>query len=200
MNQIVGRCGRLRLSWAGGAGGAAWIAVALIVAGLCAGCDDRPPPCHPEGEGHGTIAGPTPTPTWGPGGPGDPPDGADAPDMYSTNAEGEVCLCSPYQIGCTPEPIESKSCVRACNAGRARFSLYCQNPDLVEDPLSDTCEDLADQGLGACLKMRPTRGTCEDPCEELMKRMEKFCREHSTKKGACWENSNQVRAACRAMG
>jgi hypothetical protein len=120
--------------------------------------------------------------------------------MYSTNAEGEVCLCSPHQIGCTSEPIESKSCVRACNAGRARFSIYCQNPDLVEDPLSNTCEDLADQGLGACLKTRPIRGTCEEPCEELMKRMENFCREHATNKGACWENSNQVRAACRAKG
>jgi hypothetical protein len=200
VNQIVEKSGRLRLSWAGGAVGAAWVAVAPIVAGLCAGCDDRPPPCHPDGEGNGTIAGPTPTPPWGPGGPGDPPDRADAPDMYSTNAEGEVCLCSPYQSGCTPEPIESKSCVRACNAGRARFSLYCQNPDLVEDPLSNTCEDLADQGLSACLKTRPTRGTCEDPCEELTMRMEKFCREHATKKGACWENSNQVRAACRAQG
>ena len=69
-------------------------------------CGDGYPPCAPEGNGPGTIYGPTPSPLPGPGGPNDPPDWADQPPKYSKTAEGEICTCGPYQPGCTEEPGE----------------------------------------------------------------------------------------------
>src|SRR5512132_2693238 len=108
------------------------LAGALLVAGLSTGCGDRPPPCNPEGESNGTV-GPTTPPVVGPGGPGTPPDrdapeaSSDAPETYSTNAAGDVCLCSPYQSGCSATPAAPKSCEKACQAGYARYDLYCQN-------------------------------------------------------------------------
>jgi hypothetical protein len=197
------------------------IAVALILAGLSAGCGDRPPPCHPEGESGGTVAGPTQTPPWGPGGPGDPPDPGDAPDTYSKNAAGQVCLCSPYQSGCTtnpsgtsgsegsasgsPSPSSSsvpsapKSCVKACNAGYARFSQYCQNPDWVEGPIRKKCAQFADDALTACLGQTPDKG-CEVPCENIRLTFERFCRVYATNKEPCWRNSTEAHAACMAKG
>jgi hypothetical protein len=99
--------------------------LALLIATWTTGCDERPPPCHSDGDGIGTIAAPTPTPPWGGNGPGSPPDHGDAPDEYSKNAEGEVCLCGPYEIGCTTDPDgtpgdefgqESPSAPSGCNA------------------------------------------------------------------------------------
>ena len=67
-------------------------------------CSSDPPPCHLDGDPVGTVYGPTPTPLPGPGGPGSPPDHGDAPEKYSKNEEGQVCRCSPYQMGCTTDP------------------------------------------------------------------------------------------------
>jgi hypothetical protein len=88
-------------------------------------CSSDPPPCHPDSDLNGTIYGPTPTPLPGPGGPGSPPDHGDAPERYSKNEQGEVCLCSPYQTGCTTDPggdtgsmsSAPGDCGSACNTG-----------------------------------------------------------------------------------
>jgi hypothetical protein len=67
----------------------------FMLINLLPACDDRPPPCHPEGAEGGTIFGPE-LPPPRPGGPGDPPDHGDAPEKYNKNEQGEVCLCGPY--------------------------------------------------------------------------------------------------------
>jgi hypothetical protein len=196
--------------------------IVVLFVGSVLGCDDRPPPCHPEGNGPGTVVGPTPTPPWGPGGPGDPPDYSDPPETYSKNDEGEVCLCSPYQSGCTTDPDGTageeggsaapsdetgsvspsapRKCEAACRAGHARFSLYCQNPDLVPPEIRGTCERNAEIAAGNCRSMRPDRG-CDSPCSVLHAVFEMFCRDHAPqeKKRNCWATAPLVDDACRAM-
>ena len=184
------------------------LAGALVVAGLLTGCEDRPPPCNPEGEGNGTV-GPTTPPVFGPGGPGTPPDRdapetnsdapekySDAPEKYSTNAAGDVCLCSPYQTGCSATPSAPKSCDNACKAGYARFDRYCQNE--VSDPLRSKCEKSAQQALYSCLNT-PRDRMCDSPCTNLQLVFEPFCRDYA-KDQACWSASNEGYGACKAKG
>jgi hypothetical protein len=177
------------------------LAGALVVAGLSAGCGDRPPSCNPEGDGNGTV-GPTQPPVFGPGGPGSPPDGdaletdSDTPDTYSTNAAGEVCLCSPYQTGCSSTPAAPKSCDDACKAGYARYDLYCQNE--ASDPLRSKCEQSAQQALYSCVNSRRDKG-CYGPCANLQLVFQTFCRDWA-KDQACWSVSNDGNAACVAKG
>ena len=192
MNQITRKAARLCPSVLAGA---------LLVAGMSAGCGDRPPPCNPDGEGNGTI-GPTPPPVFGPGGPGTPPDrdapetNSDTPETYSTNAEGDVCLCSPYQSGCSATPAAPKSCDNACKAGYARYDQYCQNE--APDALRSKCEQSAQQALSSCLNSRRDTG-CDGPCANLQLVFEPFCRDYA-KNEPCWKASNAGLAACRAKG
>lgn len=184
------------------------LASALLVAGLSTGCGDRPPPCNPEGEGNGTV-GPTLPPVFGPGGPGTPPDrdapetnsdapdtNSDAPETYSTNAEGNVCLCSPYQIGCSATPAAPKSCEKACQAGYARYDLYCQNG--APDALRSKCGNAAKLGLSTCLDTPRDRG-CDSPCVNLQLMFQPFCRDHA-RNDACWSASNKGYGECKAKG
>lgn len=78
-------------------------AISFVALALMA-CDDSYPPCTPEGNGPGTIYGPTPSPLPGPGGPNEPPDWADEPTRYKKNDNGQVCTCGPYDIECTTDP------------------------------------------------------------------------------------------------
>jgi hypothetical protein len=191
------------------------LAGALLVAGLSTGCEDRPPPCNPEGEGNGTV-GPTPPPVFGPGGPGTPPDRdapetnsdapetnsdapetySDAPETYSTNAAGDVCVCSPYQSGCSATPAAPKSCEKACKAGYARFDQYCQNE--APDALRSRCEQSAQQALYSCSNSRPDKG-CDGPCTNLQLVFQPFCRDYA-KNDACWSASNKGYGECKAKG
>ena len=176
------------------------LAGALLVAGLSTGCGDRPPPCNPEGAGNGGVV--EPPPVFGPGGPGTPPDGeapetnSDTPDTYSTNAAGDVCICSPYQRGCSATPSAPKSCDNACKAGYARFDQYCQNE--APDALRSKCEQAAQQALYSCINSRRDRG-CDTPCANLQLVFQTFCRD-SAKDQACWSASNEGYGACKAKG
>jgi hypothetical protein len=191
MNQITRKVALLRPSALAGA---------LLVAGLSMGCDDRPPPCNPEGAGNYGVT--EPPPVFGPGGPGTPPDGdtpatnSDTPDTYSTNGAGDVCICSPYQSGCTATPAAPKSCDNACQAGYARYDLYCQNE--APDALRSKCEKAAKLGLSTCLNTPRDKG-CDGPCSNLQLTFEPFCRDHA-KDSACWSASNQGYGACKAKG
>jgi hypothetical protein len=144
------------------------LAGALVVAGLSTGCGDRPPPCNPEGEGNGGVV--EPPKVFGPGGPGTPPDGdapetsSDTPDTYSTNAAGDVCICSPYQTGCSATPAAPKSCDNACKAGYGRFDIYCQGE--APDALRSKCEQSAQQALSSCVNTPRDKG-CDGPCANL---------------------------------
>jgi hypothetical protein len=178
------------------------LAGALLVAGLVPGCSDRPPPCNPEGAGNGGVT--EPPPVFGPGGPGSPPDKAqdengdapeDAPDTYSTNAAGDVCICSPYQTGCSTTP-EVKSCAKACNAGYARYHIYCQGE--APDGLRDKCEADAKRGLSSCLDTRRDKG-CEGPCANLQLTFQTFCRDYANN-DPCWSASNEGYGTCLSKG
>jgi hypothetical protein len=189
------------------------LAGALLVAGVSTGCGDRPPPCNPEGQGNVGVT--EPPPVFGPGGPGTPPDGdtpetnsdtppdgdatetnSDTPDTYSTNAAGDVCICSPHQIGCTATPAAPKSCENACKAGYARYDLYCQNE--APDALRSKCEKSAQQALSSCINSRREKG-CYGPCANLQLVFQPFCRDWD-KRQACWSASNEGNAACLAKG
>lgn len=113
-------------------------------------CGDRYPPCAPEGNGPGTIYGPTPSPLPGPGGPNEPPDWADAPPTYSKNEDGEVCTCGPYQIGCTTDPdgvpgdeygeisTPPDVCGGNCSSGGAGNNADSSAPDMQSGGFSPT--------------------------------------------------------------
>jgi hypothetical protein len=190
MNQLTRKAARLCPSL---------LASALLAAGMSAGCGDRPPPCNPEGEGNGGVV--EPPPVFGPGGPGSPPDHAqdansDAPETYGTNAAGDVCICSPYQIGCSATPAAPKSCDNACKAGYARYDQYCQNE--VSDPLRSKCEKSAQQALSSCVNSRRDKG-CDTPCTNLQLVFQPFCRDHANN-DACWSASNKGYGECKAKG
>jgi hypothetical protein len=176
------------------------LAGALLLAGFATGCGDRPPPCNPEGEGNGGVT--EPPPVFGPGGPGTPPDGdapetnSDTPDTYSTNAAGDVCICSPYQTGCSATPAAPKSCDNACKAGYARFEIYCQGE--APDALRSKCEKSAQQALSSCVNTPRDKG-CDGPCTNLQLVFQPFCRDWD-KRQACWSASNEGNAACLAKG
>jgi hypothetical protein len=176
------------------------LAGALLAAGLSTGCEDRPPPCNPEGPGNGGVT--EPPPVFGPGGPGSPPDGdapeanSDAPDTYGTNAAGDVCICSPHQIGCSDTPAAPKSCDNACKAGYARYDQYCQNE--APDALRSKCEQSAQQALSSCINSRRDK-RCDGPCTNLQLVFQPFCRDWA-KDQACWSASNEGNAACLAKG
>lgn len=142
-------------------------------------------------------------------GPGTPPDrdapetnsdapdtNSDAPETYSTNAEGNVCLCSPYQIGCSATPAAPKSCEKACQAGYARYDLYCQNG--APDALRSKCGNAAKLGLSTCLDTPRDRG-CDSPCVNLQLMFQPFCRDHA-RNDACWSASNKGYGECKAKG
>ena len=190
MNQITRKAARLCPSLLAGA---------LLAAGMSAGCGDRPPPCNPEGEGNGGVV--EPPPVFGPGGPGSPPDHAqdansDAPDTYGTNAAGDVCICSPHQIGCSDTPAAPKSCDNACKAGYARYDQYCQNE--APDALRSKCEQSAQQALSSCVNSRRDKG-CDTPCTNLQLVFQPFCRDHANN-DACWSASNKGYGECKAKG
>ena len=117
-----------------------WIFLALL---FCLACGDGYPPCAPEGNGPGTIYGPTPSPLPGPGGPNEPPDWADQPPKYSKNAEGEVCTCGPYQPGCTSDPdgVEGDE-----NPGYSSFPNAC-DPNCSSGAPGNGAEDTAPDPL-----------------------------------------------------
>ena len=176
------------------------LAGALLLAVVVPGCGDRPPPCNPEGAGNGGVT--EPPPVFGPGGPGSPPDrdapetNSDTPETYSTNAEGDVCICSPHQIGCSDTPAAPKSCDNACKAGYARYDRYCQNE--APDALRSKCEQSAQQALSSCLNSRRDKG-CDGPCANLQLVFQPFCRDWA-KVQSCWSASNEGLAACLAKG
>jgi hypothetical protein len=181
------------------------LAGALLLAALVPGCSDRPPPCNPEGATNGGVS--EPPPVFGPGGPGSPPDKAqdengdapensDAPETYSTNAAGDVCSCSPYQTGCSPTPAAPKSCEKACNAGYARYDLYCQNQ--APDALRPQCEKQAQLALQTCLGT-PRDRQCDSACTNLELTFDWFCRDYA-KSEACWSTSNKGYGECKAKG
>jgi hypothetical protein len=77
-------------------------------------CEHDYPPCSPATASPWTVEGPTPDPAPRPG-----PD-EDAPTRYSKNADGEVCECGPYELGCVESPEAAE---RASRPG-----AYCSFP------------------------------------------------------------------------
>lgn len=98
----------------------------LSIGLLLAACGEDYPPCSPEQGGEWGPSVPPRDPNPGPGLPGPLPPG-DAPTLYSVNAAGEVCECSPYELGCVDSPEKAKQSTHK--------GAYCPYPREGGDPV-----------------------------------------------------------------